>query len=164
MTTLYALTEQYRADADKLSDLDLPHEVVSDTLEAMGGELEVKAQNVALMIRSFEADAAAVKQWAKDASARAKAIENRAESLRQYLERCLTDAGIKKVEGPGVVLSFRASTAVDVYEPGLIPAQYMKTPEPPPPAPDKVAIAAALKRGEEVQGVRLESRQNLQIK
>lgn len=164
MTTLYALTEQYRADAEKLADLDLPPEVVSDTLEAMGGELEVKAQNVALMIRSFEADAAAVKQWAKDATARAKAIDNRAESLRQYLERCLTAAGIKKVEGPGVVLSFRSSTAVDVYEPGLIPAQYMKTPEPPPPAPDKVAIAAALKRGEEVQGARLESRQNLQIK
>lgn len=164
MTTLYALTEQYRADAEKLADLDLPPEVVADTLEAMGGDLEVKAQNVALMIRSFEADAAAVKQWAKDASARAKAIEGRAESLRQYLESRLTAAGIKKVEGPGVVLSFRASTAVDVYEPGLIPAQYMKTPEPPPPAPDKVAIAAALKRGEEVQGARLESRQNLQIK
>lgn len=164
MTTLYALADQYRADAAKLADLDLPPEAVADTLEAMAGELEVKAQNVALMARSFEADAAAVKQWSKDAAARAKAIEARAEALKAYLERCLLSAGIKKVEGPGVVLSFRSSTAVDVYEPGLIPAEYMKTPEIPPPAPDKLAIAAAIKRGEVVPGAKLDQRQNLQIK
>ena len=33
---------------------------------------------------------------------------------------------------------------------GLPPVEYMRTPEPPPPAPDKTAIAAAIKAGEEV--------------
>ena len=37
-------------------------------------------------------------------------------------------------------------------------------PEPPPPAPDKKAIADAIKGGAEIPGVHIEHRQSLQIK
>lgn len=164
MTALYVIANDYREAAAKLADLDLPPEVVADTLEGLAGEIELKAQNVALMVRAFEADAAAVSQWAKDANQRAKAIEQRAESLREYLSRTLQACGIQKVEGPGVALSFRKSTAVVIDEPGLIPAEFMRQPEPPPPAPSKTLIGDALKAGKEVPGARLETRANLQIK
>jgi hypothetical protein len=45
--------------------------------------------------------------------------------------------------------------AVEVYERGLIPAEFMTQPVAPAPAPDKTAIKAALKLGIEVQGCRL---------
>lgn len=164
MTALFALTQDYRAAALKLADLDLPPEVVSDTLESLSGEVEAKAQNVAHMVRAFEADAAACKEWAKAAADRAKAIENRAASLRDYLANCMHACEITKIEGPGITLSFRKSSAVVVDEPDLIPAQFMRQAEPPPPAPDKKAIGDAIKAGQDVPGARIETRDNLQIK
>lgn len=163
MTALYLLADEYRAAALKLADLDLDPQTAADTLEGLSGELEVKAQAVAFMTRSIEADAAAMKAWAKTATERAKAAEARADSLRDYLARCMEATGIEKIEGPGVKLSFRKSSAVVIDGADLIPGEFMRVPEPPPPAPDKVAIAAAIKAGREVPGAHLESRKSLQI-
>ena len=163
MTALYLIANEYKTAAQKLADLELPPEVVADTLESLSGDLEVKAQNVAYMIRSFEADAAAVKQWAKDAAERAKAMEARAERLRDYLASNLMVAGIEKIDGPGVRIGWRKSSAVIIDEASLIPTEFMKTPEPPPASPDKKAIADAIKAGKEVSGAHVETRKNLQI-
>lgn len=164
MTALYLLAAEYRDTAAKLADLEMDTQTVSDTLESMAGELEVKAQAVAAMVRSMEADAAAIKQWVSDAQDRAKAVQARADALRDYLANNLQACGIQKVEGPGIVIGWRKSSAVVIDEPGLIPAEYMRRPEPPPPAPDKKAIGDALKAGAAVPGAHIETRQNLQIK
>lgn len=164
MTTLALIAAKYRADADKLADLDLPPEVVADTLEAMSGDLEVKAQAVAYMVRAFEADAAAVAQWAKDAAARAKAIEARAEHLREYLARCLDAAGIEKVDGPGIRIGWRKSSAVVIDDEAQIPLSLMVCPPAPAPRPDKASIASEIKSGRDVPGAHLEQRRTLQIK
>lgn len=164
MTALYLIAQEYRQAAEALADLDLDAQTIADTLEGMSGALEVKAQNVAMMARSIDAQAAAVSLWAKDANARAKALEARAEALREYLAQNLLACGITKLEGPGVTISFRKSTAVVIDEPGLIPIEFMKEPEPPPPTPIKSMIAEALKAGRDVPGARLDVRQNLQVK
>jgi hypothetical protein len=164
MSTLYAIATEYREAALKLADLDMPPEVVADTLESIGGEIETKAQAVAYMVRSIEADAAAIKQWAQDAAERAKATQARADALRDYLKRNLEACGISKVEGPGVSIGFRKSSAVQIDEPGLVPVEFMRYQEPPPPSPDKQAIAAALKSGMAVPGAHIETRHNLTIK
>lgn len=164
MTALYVLAAEYQSAARLLADLEADPQTVADTLEGIAGDLEVKAQSVAMMVRALEADAAAVSQWAKDANARAKAIELRAETLRDYIASNMQACGITKIDGPGVTLSFRKSTAVVIDEPGLIPAEFMKQPEPPPPAPSKSLIGEALKAGREVPGAHAETRQNLQIK
>lgn len=164
MTSLSLIAAEYRDAAERLSDLDLPPEVVADTLESLGGELEIKAQAVGHMIRRLEADAAAIKQWAQTANDRAKAVQARADSLHAYLSSTLAECGIQRVEGPGIALSWRKSTAVVIDEPGLIPAEFMRQPEPPPPAPDKRLIGDAIKAGAEVPGAHIETRSNLQIK
>lgn len=164
MSTLFALTTEYRDAAMKLAELDMDAQTVADTLESLSGELETKAQGVAMMARSLEADAAAVKQWSKDAAERAKAIEARAENLRDYLARCMEACGIEKISGPGVELSFRKSSAVVIDGADLIPAEYMRTKPAPEPEPDKKAIADAIKAGTEVPGAHIEARKSLQIK
>lgn len=164
MTTLFAVAAQYQDAAHKLADMDLDAQTIADTLEGMAGELETKAQSVAYVVRSLEADAAAVSQWAKDANTRAKALESRAESLREFLANTLQACGIQKVEGPGIKLSFRKVPVVVVDEQGLIPADYMRTPAPPEPTPDKVAIREAINGGKVVPGAHIETRMSLQIK
>jgi len=165
MTALYELAAEYRADAEKLADMDLDEQTLADTLDGLSGELEVKAQNVIMFTRNLEATAAAIKEAEAQMAARRKALENRAAGLRRYVLENMQFAGIQKIECPLFKLSIRDNpAAVDIYEPGLIPAQYMKQPEPPPPAPDKTAIKAAITAGTEVPGARLTKGTRLEIK
>ena len=156
MASLYDISAQYRADAARLADLDLPAEVVTDTLDAMSGELEVKAQNVVMFARDLQATAAAIKDAEEAMAKRRKALENRARHLLEYVQGCMETAQVQRIECPHFRLAIQAKPpSVDVYEPGLLPTQYLRTPEPPAPAPDKAAISAAIKAGQDVPGARL---------
>ena len=61
-------------------------------------------------------------------------------------------------------VSYRKSEAVEIEDATKIPAEFMRTPKMPEPAPDKVALKAALKEGREVPGARIEERRTLNIK
>ena len=156
MTSLYEISVAYRNDAQQLADLDMPAEVVTDTLDAMAGDLEVKAQNVVFFARDLLATAAAIKDAEEQMAARRKAIENRAKHLLTYVQGCMETAQVQKIECPFFRLSIaKNQPAVDVYEPGLIPAEYMRQPETPPAEPNKKAIADAIKGGADIPGPRL---------
>lgn len=165
MTALYLLAADYRSAADKLADLDVDDQTVEDTLEGLSGELEVKATNTAMLARNLEASAAAIREAEAQMSARRKALENRAARIRDYLLANMMVAGIQKIECPLFRLTVRDNPpAVEVFEPGLIPQEFMRQPEPPPPAPDKSAIKDALKAGQDVPGCKLTKGVRLEIK
>ena len=164
MTALYELAATFRAAAEQLADLDLPPEVVADTLESIGGDLELKAQNVALFCRNLEATAASIKEAEAGMAQRRKAIENRAAQLKAYMLTCMQGAGYRKIEGPYLRLSIRDNPeAVDVFDAAQVPAEFMRQPEPPPATPDKAAIKGAIKAGADVPGCRLTRSQRLDI-
>lgn len=165
MTALYVLAQEYRASAAQLADLDLDEQTVADTLEGMSGDVEAKATNTAMVLRNLEATALSIKEAEAAMAARRKAFENRAARLKDYLLANMMMAGIQKIECPHFRLSVRDNPpAVEVYEPGLIPAEFMRTPEPPPPSPDKTAIKEALKAGRDVPGCKLTTGTRLDIK
>ena len=164
MTSLYIIAAEYRTQVELLADLDLPPEVVADTLESIGGDMQTKAQAVASVVRSLYSSADACRAWAKQANDRAQSIIRRGDALRDYIASNMQACGITKIYGPGIALSFRASHAVVIDEPDLIPAAYMRQPPQPKPEPDKEAIKAASKLGEVVPGSHIETRMNLQIK
>lgn len=154
--TLYELAAEYREDAEKLADLDLPPEVIADTLDGMGGDLEVKAQNVIMFVRNLESLAAQIKDAEAQMAARRKSVENRAAHLRDYTLTCMQMAGVAKIEGPMMRISLRANPAsVEIFDERMVPPDYMRQPETPPPAPDKKLIAQAIKDGYEVPGAKL---------
>lgn len=165
MQSLYQLSGDYLAIANKLSDSDLPPEVINDTLESLSGELEEKCTNVALFVRNLEATAESIKAAEKQMADRRKAIENKANSIRQYLQVNMQRTGITKIESPYFALTIKKnppSVVIDDVE--AIPAEFMVTPAPPPPAPDKKAIGEKLKAGEPVPGCHLEQGERLDIK
>lgn len=165
MTSLYEIAHTYREDAKRLADLDIPEDVVIDTLDAMAGDLEVKAQNVVFFAKDLQATAVAIKQAEDSMAARRKAIENRAKHLLSYVQGCMETAQVQKIECPFFRLSIAKSPpAVDVYELGLIPAEYMRQPETPPAVPDKKALADAMKGGSEIPGARLTQGTRLDIR
>lgn len=165
MTSLYDIAAEYRQTADKLADLDLDEQTISDTLEGMSGALEVKAQNVVMFARNLEATAAAIKEAETAMAARRKAIEHRAAGLRRYALSAMQVAGVQSIECPYFKLTVRKNPpAVEVFDAAQIPAQFMRTPEPPPPAPDKKAITEAIKAGQDVPGARLVSGERLEVR
>ena len=162
---LYKLADEYIEAGNKLADLDLPPETVADTLEGLSGELEAKATNVAMFVRNLEATAESIKQAEAELAKRRKAIEARADGIRQYLLVNMLRTGITEIECPYFRLRVRdnpGSVMIDDVE--AIPAEFMRQPEPPPPAPDKKAIADAIKGGRAVDGAHLAFGKRLEIK
>lgn len=165
MTTLYEIAAEFRTDLDKLSDLDLPPEVVADTLEGMSGALEAKATNIASLVRNLEVTAEAIKDAEAQMAKRRKAIENRIQAIKDYTLKVMVANNIEKIETPFFKVSVAKNPpSVDVFDPAQIPAHFMLQPEPPPPAPDKMAIKESLKLGEDVPGCRLTQSLSLRIK
>lgn len=163
--SLYAIATEHRAMVERLMDTQDDAQAIADTIEAESYPLEVKAQNVAYAIKNLDATAAAIKSAEAEMAARRKAIEKRVEHLREYTKTCMEVAGVTKIECPHFALTIKKNpAAVDVFEPGLIPAAFMKQPEPPPAMPDKAAIKAALQDGQDVPGALLAQGTRLEIK
>lgn len=162
---LFDIAAQYRADCEKLATLDLDEQTLTDTLEGLSGDLEVKAINIAALARNLEATAGAIKDAEAGMAARRKAIEARADRLRQYLLDGMQLAGVQKIESPYFALAIKQNPpSVAINEPGLVPTEFMRQPEPPPASPDKKAIGEALKAGREVPGCHLQRGVRLDIK
>jgi Siphovirus Gp157 len=163
--SLYELTNQYRALLDLADSDDLPQEVIRDTLEGLAGSIEDKAVAVAKFIRNLEVHADAIDVCAANMNQRANRIRKRAERVRAYLLFNMQAASVTKVECPEFVITRRENPpAVCLREGVELPAEFMVTPEPPPPKPDKKKLADALKRGEQIDGAWLERGERLDIK
>lgn len=165
---LYELVGQYRALEALESSDDLPPEVIRDTLDGLEGQLQEKATNVGLFIRNLESTADAIDEAAVTMQARGTRLRARAKSLQDYLLFNMQAAGITKVESPYFTLAVKKNPPTVVIDSeNMLPARFMRTPEPlppPKPAPDKKAIADAIRAGEEVPGAHSEQRERLEIK
>lgn len=164
-TSLYVLTGEYFAVSNRLMESDLPPEVIADTLEGISAPLEEKATNVACFIRNLEASAESIRQAEKEMAERRKAIEAKAEQIKRYLFDNMKRCGMSKIDSPYFALTIKKNPpSVVIDDPAAIPADYMVTPTPPPPAPDKKLIAQAIKDGYTVAGAHLEQGERLEIK
>ena len=166
--TLFEIAQEYRRVTDVLMDSGCDEQTLTDTLEGEAWPLELKAQNYGFVIRNLQATAASIKDAEKQMKARREAIESRAAALLERLKTGLEIAGVSKLECPHFALTIKRNPpAVDIFEPALIPADFMRLPEPPPPpvaVPDKAAIKEAIKDGVDVPGAMLVHGTRLEIK
>jgi hypothetical protein len=163
--TLYSLSANYLQALDFLTDpeADLPAEAVKDTLEALAGELEDKAVNVAKFLRNMEAMAEAIKVAEADMAKRRKALESRAQWMKDYLKGNMEHTGISKIECPYFKLSIQNNpAAVHIFDDGAIPAQFKE--QVITWKIDKTAIKKAILAGESVAGASLVNGTRLVIK
>jgi hypothetical protein len=153
---LFDITDEYRAQLAALSELDVPPEVVQDTLDGLQGELEHKLRAVIAYGLNIRAQAEAEKAAADRMAERAKADNKRADGLLAYALQAMQATGL-----PGIKTAqweakpAKKTASVEITDPNSLPDDFMRHPAPPPAEPDKAAIAAALKAGQEVPGARL---------
>jgi Siphovirus Gp157 len=162
---LYQISSEYRQQLAALADLELPPEAVADTVEGMQGDLENKLRAVIAYSLELDITATGAAEAAKRMQERAKTLQGRVDYLRAYALKAMQDTGIGEVATSEFAAKVaKKPAAVNVIDPALIPPAFMRQAEPPPPAPDKTAIGAALKAGAIVPGCELVQGFRLAIK
>ena len=95
MSTLYELTGDYLALLQMLEDTE-DSQIVIDTLEGIEGEIEIKADNYARVMKCIEGDIAAVKAEIERLQARKKTMENNIDNLKKHLQYAMVTTGKTK--------------------------------------------------------------------
>lgn len=147
---LYELTG---ALAD-LSSMDVSDEAVQNSLEEFKGEFTDKAIAIIKLSENLEADTSAIDAEIERLKARKQVIVNRKDSLREYLLHNMQAANINKIECPLFTASLRQGVeSVEITEQSLLPDEFVSVEV--VTKPDKNAIKAALKSGQDVPGAAL---------
>ncbi|EOG0328214.1 siphovirus Gp157 family protein [Neisseria gonorrhoeae] len=159
--TLYRCAADVQAALDYYFDSETERE---DTLEAVIGQFEVKAQSVIAYIKNQEITEKMLEGHIGRMTGKLKAAKARNQSLKDYLARNMQAAGITEIKADDGTFkaSFRKSEAVVILDEAQIPAEFMR--EAVKTEPDKTAIRKAIESGREVAGAKIEGRKNLQIR
>lgn len=164
---LYELANDYTALLCAMEEEDIPEEALADTLEAIKGEIEVKADNIACMLKNLLAESEAIRAEEVKLAERRKAKEKAYDRLKQYLGDVLQQMDISKVETARNKITFRKSESVELNEEAFITwalenREDLLTYK--APTANKTEIKRALKDGAEIVGAQLVSKSNIQIK
>lgn len=161
---LYEITAQYQNFLEFVQDtennLTMADSIVSDTLEAIEGEFEVKAVNTAAVLKTLQAEADAIAAAMQAMTARKKALDSRADSLKSYLLHNMQAMGVQKIRHPYFTISVNKSPeAVFIENESLIGDEFKKVVV----TIDKTLIKEALKAGKAVPGCALARGEHLRI-
>ena len=160
----FELAAQYRRLAEALAEQHDDPRVIADTLEAESGPLDEKLENLAKMVRNLEAADSGVLRTMEDLAARHASLQRAIERGRQLILDLMQTAQRERVTTALFSLAVKKNPpAVVVDCEGELPAEYMIQHEPPPPTPNKKAIAAAIKHGTQVPGAHCEQGVRLDI-
>jgi len=158
---------EINSELEKLIDTETGEIADVSFFEDLCMERTAKIEGIALYIKNLDSDAAAIKAEEKALAERRRAAESKAESLKGYLASMLGEG--QKLETPRVKLSWRKSSAVQFVLPEADFIRYNRGKRDEllsysEPTVNRKAIADAIKAGEEILGVQLVERENLQIK
>lgn len=159
---LYELAQAYEDLQSLLLDDEQDVELIQNTLESIQDAFEVKAENTAKVIKSIEAEQEALVAESKRLAERASKMQNKVDSMKEYLLFNMIQTGNEKIQGRFFTLSTRKSTSVQVDSIEVIPQEFVV--EKTTFSPDKRLIGDALKSGQVVPGCQLIERKSIQIK
>lgn len=160
MSKLYELTGQFRELSALAENADEDMAVaVRDTMGAIEAEFKDKALAVSHIILNFEADVSALDAEIDRLQERKRLVTNRQGQIKDYLRENMQAAEITKISCPLFTITLaEGRETVVVDDESALPDDLVtvKTDV----KPDKAAIAAKLKAGDEVPGARLERSQS----
>lgn len=154
---LYELTAEY----DRLMDAE--GEEAETALAEICGSIQKKTEGICKFIANMDADVSALKAEEQRLSQRRKAIENKVESVRNYLMMQMLEHDITKIDAGLFKLSLSATSGqVVIDDQNTLPAKYKTIVQ--EVKVDKTAIKDAIKRGEAVPGASIAEGYSLRIR
>lgn len=153
MATLYEINEQIAG----LVDPETGEIADFEAFEKLNLDLDTKIKNIALWIVNLRSDAEQLEEQEKKFCKRKTYAKNKAESLKNLLDRFLSG---EKRSYPEVVISYRKSEQVAVDDGAKLDDRFLRIKT----EINRTALKDALKHGESIEGARLEVKNNIQIK
>lgn len=156
MTQLYHITEQYKelAALAESADEDLAV-ALRDTMEGIEGEFQEKGKAIAMVALNIDGDLEAIQSQIDRLTERKRIITNRRESLKEYLRTNMEASGITKITHPLFTITCgKGKPIVVIDDEQALPDDFVSVKV--TSAPDKAAIAKAIKDGIEVPGAHTE--------
>lgn len=142
---LYELTEEYLALEDMAYDPEVDEQVLKDTMEALMGEIEDKADNYAKIIKGMQSSIDALREEEQRLNFRRKALENRVKSLKDNLEFNMRQMGKTKFKTELFSFNIQKNGGLQpLVIDGLIEDIPGKFLIPQPPVPNNEAIRSLL--------------------
>jgi hypothetical protein len=150
---LYEISEQYK-EVQKLIDDDESgsmREAIADTMQMIEGDFQDKAQAVVSLTFNMGGSITALDKEIERLQDKKKVIQNKVDSIRDYLKMNMEATGISKIECPLFTITLtKPAKQVEITDEALLPDEFVRVKT--TVAPDKVALAKALKEGKEITG------------
>ena len=160
--TIYELTEEYMQLLAMAADEETDPQTLADTMEAIGGEIEDKADGYAKVMKQLEAEAEGIKKEIDRLSKKKVTLENNAKRLKETLQNAMEVTGKRKFNTPFFSFGIQKNPAALVIDdPSKIPPQFLI---PQPPKTDNAGIKAALKDGVKFGWCHLTQSESLRIR
>lgn len=144
--SLYELSEKWAIAKDMFYDNEVDDQVIFDTLEAIEGEIEDKADKYAIILRTMAGDIETIKKEEARLYTRRASLERRSKALKERLQANLEFVGKTKFKTALFSFSIAKNGGKQPIEitsnMDEIPGKYLI---PQPPIPDKEAIRELLK-------------------
>lgn len=160
MSTLYELTGQYLALMEIAEEAD--PDILRDTLEALDGEIEEKADNCAKVIKNLEGQADALDKEIDRLQRKKSGINNSIKSIKSNLERSMLVTGKRKFKT--LLFSFgiqKNPPTVSVINEAAIPENFWKQQD---PVLDKKALMVFIKENGPTEYAQLTQGESLRIR
>lgn len=154
---LYELSEIY----NNIIDLDLPEEELTTALQNIDEKIEEKADNIAKTLRELDGQIETIKAEEKRLQEKRKAIENKRENIKKYLQYQMEILDKKKIKTD--LFSFTISknkASVKILDEAKIPEEYFRITK----TANKTEILKAYQEGKLTEGIELEQTESLKIK
>lgn len=162
MATLYELKNDWLTLYDMMSDDNSDEEIIKDTMEALEGEIESKADGYAMVRAQLRADAEAIKFEEARLACRRKSIENNIKRLEGSLMDAMELTG--KTKFKTTLFSYGIQNnpvSVVIDDETQIPELFLI---PQPPKVDKAGIKDILKHSGNTSFAHLEQTKSLRIR
>jgi hypothetical protein len=163
---LYEISEQYKEVQALIESDDTGSmlEAIADTMQMIEGDFQEKAQAVVSLTLNMDGNIQALDSEIRRLQEKKKVIQNKIDSIRDYLKHNMAATGISKIECPLFTITLsKPAKQVEITDESLLPDDYVRVKT--TVAPDKVALAKALKEGADIPGaVLIDGAQRLTIK
>jgi predicted nuclease with TOPRIM domain len=157
---LYELTSQYQElvdmDTTTAEDMDAYNVLMNE----LTGDITAKADNVAAVIKTLDAEADALAEEVKRLQDRKRALSNKSDGLRMYLHHNLKESGLDKVQGHLFTVALQKNPASVQVEESILADEWFVVTK----SPDKTKIKDALKAGQVIEGATLWQSESLRIR
>ena len=165
MSNIYSLTADFLRIQEMMEDPELDPQTLADTMEAVEGELEMKAESYAKVMKNLEADVAGIKAEIDRLSERKKTIENNIKRMKEALQYSMETTGKTKFKTELFSFSVRNNAPKVVMDEEYlenVPERFLKYSD---PTINRTAIKEAIQNGEDLEGIaHLEQSTSLTIK